>query len=259
LYKMLLVEDEETIRNGFQVLIREVSSEFVIGWEAAHGKEALQLLESDVPDAVIADIRMREMDGLTLAGKIRERYPDMPIVIVSGHGDFAYAQQAIRTGVVDYLLKPVKRAALTQALDRVKQALRNRGVSDAGPDSDDSRDEPDATENHLLVRKVKSYIRSNPDGDLRLQNLAELVHLNPAYLSQLFKSVAKMNISDYVAKTRMDKARRLLEQTGLKIYDIARLSGYQSPKHFMLIFKEHVGCTPSDYRARHGGSGQQTD
>lgn len=248
--KMMLVEDEETIRKGFQALIREVSSEFDIVWEASHGKEALWLLESEVPDAVITDVRMREMDGLALSEKIRELYPRMPIIIISGYSDFAYAQQAIQYGVIDYLLKPVKRTALTKALARVKHSLGLDASSNEESHEDELVSGHASSESHQFVRKVKKYIRDYPDRDLRLQNLADLVHLNPVYLSQLFKSVTGMNISTYVTRTRMDHAKRLLSNTGLKIYDIARLSGYQSPKHFMLVFKEHVGCTPSDYRLR---------
>lgn len=253
MYKILLAEDEATIRQGFRLLVREVSDEFEVRWEAEHGREALQILESDVPDAVIADIRMREMDGLTLSSKIRERYAEMPIVIISGHSDFEYAHQALRNGVLDYLVKPIKRTALRQALERVKQALKK--TSHAPADSmppESGTAEPDDSDRHQLIRKVKAYIRAHPDGDLRLQNLADLVHLNPAYLSQLFKSVTRITLSEFVTETRMDKARHLLGHTGLKVYDIARLSGYQSPKHFMLVFKEHAGCTPSDYRAMHG-------
>jgi len=251
MYRMLLVEDEETIREGLRMLIRQVSDEFEVRWAASHGKEAMRILESDVPDAVIADIRMREMDGLTLTANIKKRYPGMPIVIVSGHSDFEYAHQALQMGVVDYLLKPVQRTALMQALDRVKRALRKPGETERDEEERTSA-EGNASDSHRLIGKIKSYIRSHPDGDLRLQSLADIVHLNPAYLSNLFKSVTGSTLTEYVTEVRIEKARHLLLNTGLKVYDVARLSGYQSPKHFMLVFKERAGCTPSDYRTLHG-------
>lgn len=102
-----------------------------------------------------------------------------------------------------------------------------------------------------MIRKLKAYIAENPDGDLRLQTLAEMVHLNPSYLSQLFKQEGGGNLSDYIAETRIRRACKLLETTNLKVYDIARLSGYQSPKHFMLVFKQHIGMTPGTYREQY--------
>lgn len=254
MYSLLLVEDEDTIREGLRLLIRQVSGEFEVRWAASHGKEAMLILESELPDAVISDVRMREMDGLTLTANIKKRYPGLPIVIVSGHSDFEYAHQALQMGVVDYLLKPVRRTALIQALDRVKQALKRTGSSEErGGSTAPIVGEDEPSDNHRIIGKVKSYIRNYPDGDLSLQSLADIVHLNPAYLSQLFKSVTQSTLSDYVTEVRMDKARHLLANTGLKVYDVARLSGYQSPKHFMLVFKAHAGCTPTDFRSQRGG------
>jgi len=257
MYKILLAEDEEVIRQGFQHLIKQTTNEFTIAWEASHGKEAMDILNSNVPDAVITDIRMREMDGLALSAKIRERYPDLAIIIVSGHSDFAYAHEAIRIGVTDYLIKPVRRTAFIQALDKVKASLKKRdGFREEAAAGDTF--EHSTAESHQLIRKVKEYVRQHPDGDLRLQSLADIVHLNPAYLSQLFKAVTQSNYSDYVTEVRLERAKYLLASTGLKVYDIARLSGYQSPKHFMLMFKQQTGCTPSDYRMQQGNGAAPT-
>lgn len=255
MYHLLLVEDEEVIRRGIRHLVAQVSKAFTVAGEAVHGRDALAYLERHLPDAVLTDIRMREMDGLALIGKIRERYADMPIVVISGYGDFSYAQQALRYGVTDYLLKPINRLELVAALEKIKAALDRKKAGHLFPEKDDARDESgqaaeESGETRRLIRKVQEHIRAHPDGDLRLQALADLVHVHPTYLSQLFKAETNMNVSDFIASVRMERAKYLLRHTELKIYDVARLSGYQSPKHFMLVFKQQVGCTPSEYRER---------
>ncbi|TVY07479.1 response regulator transcription factor [Paenibacillus cremeus] len=255
MYKLLIAEDEEVIRDGLKHLIGQISHGFTVAWEAAHGQEALRYLEKELPDAVITDIRMREMDGLTLTGKIRERYPDMPIVIISGYSEFEYARQALKYGVTDYLLKPVDRKALVAALDKVESQLAGqRGIKMRQPETGNAAEqrEEGRAEIGRLVRKVKEYVAARPDGDLRLQVLAEHVHLHPSYLSQLFKAETGLNFSDFVMEVRLERARHLLRTTSLKIYDIARLSGYQSPKHFMLVFKQQTGLTPGMYREQFG-------
>jgi len=249
MYKVLLVEDEDVIRAGIKKLIGQVSGAFEVVKEAVHGKEACDYLATSMPDLVVTDIRMREMDGLALSGKIREKYADMPIVIISGYGDFEYARQALRYGVSDYLLKPVDRMALASALDKIRNALdakhgTRQSKDEAEPDDKDLK----AGDSRRLIRKLKEYIEAHPEGDLRLQALADYVHLNPAYLSQLFKQETKLNLSDFITDVRIKRAQYLLAQTDLKIYDVARLSGYQSPKHFMLVFKQQVGQTPGAYR-----------
>ncbi|MOA63739.1 HTH-type transcriptional regulator YesS [compost metagenome] len=67
-------------------------------------------------------------------------------------------------------------------------------------------------------------------------------------MSQLFKGETGSNYSDYVSDARMERAKWLLSHTQLKIYDVARLSGHQSPKHFMLVFKQQCGMTAGEYR-----------
>ncbi|MBN2980945.1 MULTISPECIES: response regulator transcription factor [Cohnella] len=250
--KLLLVEDEETIRTGIRSVITGLADGFEIVKEAASGKEALSYLQTDVPDAIITDIRMREMDGLTLIAKVREWYADMPLVIISGYGDFEYAQQALRHGVADYLLKPIDRAAMLKALERIRGLIdKERGIAlPAGPEEEQAIPPGDGRK---LIRKLKAHIDGHPDGDLRLQTLAELVHLSPVYLSKLFKQETGENLSDYIMAARLARAKYLLAGTELKIYDVARLSGYQSPKHFMLVFKKATGVTPGVYREEHGG------
>ena len=75
--------------------------------EAANGRQALNVLRSEEIDFLLTDIKMPHMDGLELASKVREEYPNLPIVIFSGYSDFAFAQEAMRYGVKDYVLKPV--------------------------------------------------------------------------------------------------------------------------------------------------------
>ncbi|WP_282936098.1 response regulator [Paenibacillus sp. RC67] len=247
--KILLVEDEEIIRNGLKNLIAQVSADFNIVKEAVNGREALDYLQKEVPDVIITDIRMREMDGLTLTAKVRERYPQMPILIISGYGDFEYARQALRYGVTDYLLKPIDRLALISVLDQIRRGLLPKeGISSQPGEATETHELPLKNDSRRLIRKVKEYIQENPDKDLKLQVLAEYVNLNPAYLSQLFKQEAKIHLSDFITDVRMQRAKYLLSSSDLKIYDVARLSGYQSPKHFMLLFKQQVGKTPGAYR-----------
>ena len=87
-------------------LLSQEEGEFEIR-EASNGKQALNVLRSEKIDFLLTDIKMPLMDGLELAKKAREEYPELPIVIFSGYSDFSFAQEAIHYGVRDYVLKPV--------------------------------------------------------------------------------------------------------------------------------------------------------
>jgi putative nucleotidyltransferase with HDIG domain len=119
--RILVVDDEETIR--------EIVSSMLGGADfktrqAASGVEALAILESGEEfDLVLSDLMMAEMDGMGLLERAKERYPDMPIVMVTAVHDISVALQALRNGAYDYVLKPFERE---QLLHTVRRALENR-------------------------------------------------------------------------------------------------------------------------------------
>lgn len=123
LYRIILVDDEEEVRKS---IIRKIGWDevgFTVVGDAENGEDALEKIEVLEPDVVLTDIRMPYMDGLTLAERIRSKYPSMKIVIFSGYDDFEYAKQAIKLNVTEYILKPVNVEELTAILKRIKNSL----------------------------------------------------------------------------------------------------------------------------------------
>jgi putative nucleotidyltransferase with HDIG domain len=119
--RILVVDDEETIR---EIVSSMLGGAHFQTRQAASGVEALSILESgDDFDLVLSDLMMAEMDGIALLERAKERYPDMPIVMVTAVHDIQVALQALRNGAYDYLLKPFERE---QLLATVRRALEHR-------------------------------------------------------------------------------------------------------------------------------------
>lgn len=114
--KVLIVDDEMIIRKGIRTSIDWERLGIEIVGEAKNGQEALELSGRMEPDIVMTDIRMPVMDGLALAAALRERQPQVKIIIVSGYDDFDYARQALKIGVSEYLTKPVGAEDLTKLM-----------------------------------------------------------------------------------------------------------------------------------------------
>jgi two-component system response regulator YesN len=122
-YKVFFVEDEIVTREGIRDNVDWAANGFEFCGEATDGEMALPLLRTARPDVLITDIKMPFMDGLQLSKIVRERMPWVKIVILSGHDEFEYAQQAIQVGVTEYLLKPVTVQNLHQVLQKLTAQL----------------------------------------------------------------------------------------------------------------------------------------
>ena len=123
LYRIMLVDDEEEVRKAIIRKMDWAGLGFEVVGDAENGEDALEKLEQLEPDVIMTDIRMPYMDGLALTARIREKYPSMKVLIFSGYDDFEYAQQAIKLGVIEYILKPVNGQELAQILSRVRVSL----------------------------------------------------------------------------------------------------------------------------------------
>ncbi|GAE92035.1 two-component sensor histidine kinase [Gracilibacillus boraciitolerans JCM 21714] len=126
--KIFLVDDEAVIRRGISQKIEWEKEGFIYCGDASDGEMALPLIEKHQPDIVITDIKMPFMDGLTLSKNIKEKMPATKIIILSGHDEFEYAQQAIRLQVEEYCLKPVSSEDLLMILRKVKIEMDSKPV-----------------------------------------------------------------------------------------------------------------------------------
>lgn len=122
LYNLIIVDDEYIIREGLLHFKWERFGFSVIG-SASDGKEALELMENNQVHLVITDIKMPIMGGLELCEIIQEKYPLTKVIILTGYKEFEYAQHAIRTGVAEYLLKPVELSAIEDLVKKIKQDI----------------------------------------------------------------------------------------------------------------------------------------
>jgi two-component system response regulator YesN len=122
---VFLVDDEHLIKRGLRKLIPWEQLGFKIWGEASDGEEALELISAENTDIVITDLKMPTMDGLELTANLKERFPGIKVIVLTGFDDFAYMQQSIRNSVVDYLLKPVNAQLLIESLLKIQEQIGN--------------------------------------------------------------------------------------------------------------------------------------
>lgn len=240
---IMLVEDEKWVRTAIRKVIEKTNLSFEVVKEASNGMEALDWLKEHQVDLVFTDIRMPVMDGLTLTKQIREDKINTDVVIISGHDEFNYAHQAIRSGVYDYMLKPVEQEDmekfLIKWLKRVDEAASQENIEEV------------PVEELSTVEQALRFIDQAMPGDVSLTETAKAVHLNASYLSQLFKQETGKNFKDYVMELKMKESSKLLKHTSLRISEVAERLGYADLAYFTNSFKKHFGQTPSKFRDEH--------
>lgn len=121
--KVLILDDEFIIREGLCAFPWEPYGCEVVG-SAEDGKEGLRLAKTLHPDILLSDIKMPEMDGLEVSEKVKSAFPETEIVLLTGYDDFEFAQQALRIGVAEYLLKPIDFKELEAVVEKICGRIR---------------------------------------------------------------------------------------------------------------------------------------
>ncbi|MDD5017912.1 MAG: response regulator [Eubacteriales bacterium] len=121
--KVVLVDNEKNIREGIKGNVDWKALSLEVAGEAEDGQTALKVINDVEPDILITDIKMPRLDGLQLVETVRQIYPNMRIILISGHDDFKYAQRGIKLGVEDYLLKPIQIKELIGILEKINQNM----------------------------------------------------------------------------------------------------------------------------------------
>lgn len=244
--KVLLVDDEIMIREGFKRLFDWEEHDCEVVGEAADGLEALSKIDLLLPDIVIMDINIPIMNGLKVIQSSRMKHPSTAFVIVSGYDDFAYCQQALRLQITDYLLKPVNYEEFGTCIDNLKVTLFRQRIKSSGTDT--------KHEERAIVG-ITQYLQEHLAEDIKLSDLADEFHLNAQYISQLFKNEIGVGFHVYLTNMRMEKAKKLLLTTVLSISEIAEQTGFNDYRVFTKVFKKSENITPTQYRREFLGKG----
>lgn len=243
-YKYIVVEDESLIQENIIKKIDSLSLPLTLAGSASNGMDAQLLIGRVYPDLVITDIRMPQYDGLELARYLNKNHPTIKTIIITGYSDFSFAQTALKYGVKDYLLKPISMESLNASLQKLLITISSEHNELATIASNT---------NHLdqktIYELVEQYLCDNYKQDISLGKMAEYFGFSIEYLGKIFKKYTKQTPSKYLAKLRINEAKRLLNnQPELEIQKIANMVGYKDNFYFSRTFKSQVGVSPSDYR-----------
>ncbi len=243
MHKALIIDDERPV----QIAISKLGHWSKYGVEmpvyAGNGKEGLVAMREIRPDIVFVDMEMPIMNGCDFLEKAGKEFPNSQYIVVSGYDEFQYAQQALRFGACDYLLKPVEEESLNKSIEKALLKINpNLSFNDKATPS------TNMVSPEEVIEIIKEYVESNYCTNIKLSMFADQYFFSQEYLNKLFKNKYHFTIYEYMLKLRMQRARELLEQPDYKIMAIAERLGYSDNHYFSKAFRTYYGLTPSAYR-----------
>ncbi len=245
-FTILLVDDEELAVRGLEEGVNWKEMNIHQPRCSLSKEAAIAILQEEAIDILVTDIEMPNGSGLELIRWVVENQPSVHCIIYTGHAEFVYAQEALRLGVDDYLLKPIAYDHMEEILRRIQnKILLNEKALYVEPEEEVNQVQ--------TVERIKKLIVENLSAELQRDELAAMVHISPGHLGRIFKKETGMNLSDYITKKRLAMAKQLLTKTSLSITDISDRVGISYPSYFTKLFREQTGMTPQEYRQT-GGS-----
>lgn len=266
--KVLIIDDEEIIREGLKKTVDWESMGCAIAGEAEDGETGLKSVAALKPELIFTDIRMPGLDGLQMLAKLKEMKLHCKAIILTGFRDFEYAQEAVKQGAFRFLLKPVRTEDLTLAIteavreikaERSKDILYSNlekrvkefyGIEPSDNESPPAKEKTEdaAGNSKYLVGKALAYIKTNYYRDLSLKAVAGEIFVSTWYLSKLLKKETGDNFISILNEIRIENAKKLLRDPKYKIYEIAGAVGYLDVPYFTKTFKKVTGLTPMEYK-----------
>lgn len=220
--RAIIADDEPAVAEIIEYFIKKNDMPVEIVGEAEDGEEAVELIKKEKPQLVFLDIRMPVMNGFEV---MKQTEPGTDFIIITAYESFDYAQQALRLGARDILLKPVKYEQFSDALQRTI------GWSFTSSE---------------IVNEILEYINYHYAEKIDLPLLADIVCSTPSQIARQFRKHMDTTVINYLHKIRIQKAVDMLEQ-GMSVKEACAASGYENLNNFYKYFKQHTGMTPAVY------------
>lgn len=251
MYKILIADDEQTIREGLRDCFEWEKFNIEVVACVSNGREAYTAIKNLSPDIILTDIKMPEMSGLELIEITKKEFPDICVIILTGYADFEFARKAMRHGVMYYLLKPIWPQELEEVLRDIIGNISAKRLDDV----DDKIEDIQKGKYDEQINKVFEYVEAHlEDPDVTLGYVAEkILFMSSGHFGKMFKKATGKFYTQYVMERRIEKAKRLLEETDLRGVEIAEKVGFcNNYPYFITAFKRYTSMTPQEWRNKIG-------
>ena len=259
-YSLLIVEDKQDLR---EFLKNALKDKFKKIYQAENGLVALEVIKQQQPDIIVSDVMMPQMNGYQLCKEIKENLniSHIPVILLTARADSESQMLGYKLGADAYLPKPFEMEMLLSVIQnqmRNREYIKSRYRGNQFILSPQEATFSNADEQFMIkLNEMIDQNLSQPALDVKF--LTAQMAMSRTSLYNKIKELTGMGANDYINRRRIDKAIILLTQSDMSITEISEQVGFTYQRYFSTLFKEMKGMTPSQFRAQHGCTQQQSE
>lgn len=241
---LLVVEDNEDV---LEYLVSVLENNYQLDL-ALNGKEGLKKALDHIPDVILTDVMMPEMDGFEMIENLRNdvRTDHIPVVVLTARGDFDSQISGLKIGADHYLVKPFNKQELLLKLRNLLEA-RNKMQLKLGILQPGSGGKSEYRQEIKFMGKLNTLLETNMDDeDFGVTEICLAFNMSRPQLYRKFKALTNKSIGKYLRSYRLQKAKQFLENKELNVTEAAFATGFKNLSHFSAIFHEEFGIPPSE-------------
>jgi YesN/AraC family two-component response regulator len=246
---VLLIEDNADMRYYIR---NELQSRYHIE-EAPNGKKGLAMARQLMPDLIVTDIMMPEMNGIEMCRTLKEspETSHIPIIILTAQDDMAHRMEGMESGADRYITKPFNIQYLQVNIEKLLESRRKMKERFSQSPDMDAREIALTGADERLLQKAIDYIRSNIENtELSVEAMSKAIGMSRVHLHRKLKGLTGQKPVDFIKTIRMKQAAYLLSMGKLTVSEVSYLVGYNTPAYFSSSFSAHFGMSPTAYIAK---------
>lgn len=248
---LLIVEDNPEIR----FYLKETLKPLYKVIEANNGRNGMNKAIEFIPDLIITDVMMPEMDGIEMCRRLKNEMltQHIPIIILTAKSALEDTLEGLDSGADEYVPKPFHEQLL---LAKINSLISNRKkirqkYHQIEKLKDESENTDTVTSNDPFVKRVMDYILENiSDAELNNSKIEAYFKTNKMQLYRKLKAVTGWSVNNLIKEIRMQEARRLLKYSEMNVSEIAYKTGFSDPLYFSRFFKKEMGVAPNQFRKK---------
>ena len=247
-YNVVVVEDNDELR----FYLKSILKDFYNVYTANNGLEGIELIKEEIPDLIISDVVMPEIDGLELCKSVKSNFDTshIPVILLTAKSFDYQVVDGVKSGADLYLTKPFNSEILIANInnliknrEKLRLTFQNENILEPSRITVTSIDEQ-------FITKLKKAVEENiQEQQLTLESLATQVGVSRAQLFRKVKVLTGLTPNNFIKSIRIKYAAQLLLDERFQMSEVAFLSGFKEASYFSRCFKEAYGCSPKEYKS----------